>query len=44
MWYICTTNCVDGNNNKTLSYTQYDAEVLGQHFKFHKTILVPIIC
>jgi hypothetical protein len=27
IWYICTTNCVDRNNNKTLSYTQYDAEV-----------------
>jgi hypothetical protein len=25
VWYICATNCVDGN--KALSYTQYDAEV-----------------
>jgi hypothetical protein len=30
VWYICATNCVDGNCNKTLSYTQYDSEV--QHF------------
>jgi hypothetical protein len=30
LYPICTTNCVDGNNNKTMSYTQYDAEV--QHF------------
>jgi hypothetical protein len=27
VWYICATNCVDGNHNKALSYTQYDAEV-----------------
>jgi hypothetical protein len=27
---ICTTNCADGNDNKTLSYTQCGAEV--QHF------------
>jgi hypothetical protein len=27
VWYICATNCVDGNWNKALSYTQYDAEV-----------------
>jgi hypothetical protein len=27
VWYICSTNCVEGNCNKTLSYTQYDAEV-----------------
>jgi hypothetical protein len=30
VWYICATNCADGNCNKALSYTQYDAEV--QHF------------
>jgi hypothetical protein len=30
VWYIRTTNCVEGNNNKILPYTQYDAEV--QHF------------
>jgi hypothetical protein len=27
VWCICTTNCIDGNNNKPLSYTQYEAEV-----------------
>jgi hypothetical protein len=30
VWCICATNCVEGNSNKALSYTQYDAEV--QHF------------
>jgi hypothetical protein len=27
VWYICATNCVDGNCNKTLSHTQYEAKV-----------------
>jgi hypothetical protein len=27
LWYICTMNFVDGNDNKTLSYIQYGAEV-----------------
>jgi hypothetical protein len=30
VWYICATNRVDGNCNKALTYTQYEAEV--QHF------------
>jgi hypothetical protein len=33
VWCTCTTNYVDGNSNKTLSYTQYDAEV--QYFFIH---------
>jgi hypothetical protein len=41
VWYICTTNCVDGTCNKALSYTQYGAEV--QHFqgigRLAKTVL-----
>jgi hypothetical protein len=27
VWYICATNSVDGNHNKALSFTEYDAEV-----------------
>jgi hypothetical protein len=30
VWYICATNCVDGNRNKAMSYTQDDAEA--QHY------------
>jgi hypothetical protein len=27
VWYICATKYVDGNGNKALSYTQYEAEM-----------------
>jgi hypothetical protein len=32
VWYICTMNCVNGNDNKALSYTEYDN---GVHFLGH---------